>query len=179
MPKKEILVKDEGSHSPTGMTETDSSTSSEDAGSEDAFDPTADEEEVVEEEDEDEDEDEEMDSDNLDDDEDDDDRKKRRKRASNGGGSRAKTTQSQGKVEGKKSKGKKEIVEGYEDEDDEPDHDVELEDGQEIAGRIYPAPKTGQGEFVLCDIELRCSSRWSDIEEHVSVPQKPADTREE
>ncbi|EIW69854.1 hypothetical protein TREMEDRAFT_29389 [Tremella mesenterica DSM 1558] len=43
---------------------------------------------------------------------------------------------------GKPGKGKVGI-EGYEDEDDD-EYDVDLEEGQEIAGRIYSAPTTGQ-----------------------------------
>jgi hypothetical protein len=46
------------------------------------------------------------------------------------------------KSNGSAKRGKHVPVDGYEDEDD--DEEIELEEGQELAGRIYPAPKTGQ-----------------------------------
>lgn len=51
------------------------------------------------------------------------------------------------KKEPKNKVGDHEYIEGYDDEEDNMT-DTDLEDGQEIAGRIYPAPKTGQGERV-------------------------------
>ena len=68
---------------------------------------------------------------------------KGKKRKSNGGGGalgkKVKSTPSGGGTKGNVR------VEGYEDEDEDGGEEVELEEGQEIAGRIYPAPKTGQG----------------------------------
>ncbi len=135
--------------SATGLTPTPSPSSS-DAGSEDEFDPpSSDEDDPVEEEELDEKDDSELDSDFLDE-EDDEYAGKGRTRKSNGGGGvggsgkKVKTTPSTGRGG---SKGKVR-VEGFEDED-EMDEEVELEEGQEIAGRIYPAPKSGQGGVVL------------------------------
>lgn len=51
------------------------------------------------------------------------------------------------KKEPKNKVGDHEYIEGYDNEEDNMT-DTDLEDGQEIAGRIYPAPKTGQGERV-------------------------------
>ncbi|CAD6587427.1 MAG: hypothetical protein TREMPRED_004755 [Tremellales sp. Tagirdzhanova-0007] len=127
-------VKDEKDElSPTGMTESESPSSS-DADSEDAFDPLSSEEdepvedvEAAVESD--------LDSDLLDE-EDSDRALKVKKRKSNGKGGGSAKKIKDGKVQ----------VDGYEDEDEE-DEDVELEEGQEIAGRIYPAPKTGHGQI--------------------------------
>nr|KIR45255.1 hypothetical protein I312_05588 [Cryptococcus bacillisporus CA1280] len=47
------------------------------------------------------------------------------------------------KKEQKNKAGDHDYIEGYDDEEDNMT-DTDLEDGQEIAGRIYPAPKTGQ-----------------------------------
>jgi len=79
------------------------------------------------------------------------------KRTSPGGGGRwgkkVKTTpvteKSKSGRSGNGSGGGKVRVEGYEDEDEDDGEEPELEEGQEIAGRIYPAPKTGLGEYYL------------------------------
>ena len=131
--RKKRAKNEKDGHSPTGMTETESPSSS-DAGSEDNFDPpSSDEDELVE------DVEEAIESDlNSDflDEEDSDGVTKVKKRHSMGGGAGGSAKK---RIEGKVQ------VDGYEDEDDQ-DEEVELEEGQEIAGRIYPAPKTGHGE---------------------------------
>ncbi|WVQ95521.1 hypothetical protein IAU59_002618 [Kwoniella sp. CBS 9459] len=129
---------------PTGMTESepDWGSSSDDGGSEDDFDPSSDDndDEAID------DDDESIDSDYLDDQ----DGHRKRKAKSLGGGrggsaKKAKTNHGSGtnKNAPKKKNGTQVYIEGYEDEDDDED-DTDLEEGQEIAGRIYPAPKTGQ-----------------------------------
>ena len=123
---------EEGTHSPTGMTETPSS--SETGESEDEFNLDSVEEEADDlEEEADEEVDSDVDSDFLDEE----DVVPKRKK----GAKAVKPT-----TYGVKGKGKSKVqVDGFEDEDDGEEMDIELEDGQEIAGRIYPAPKTGQG----------------------------------
>lgn len=90
--------------------------------------------------------DEELDSDHLDSEDEDygSEGKKAKKRKSKGasgsGTKKAKLSNGNGTSS---SKGKNKVtVEGYDDEEFE-DLEIELEEGQEIAGRIYPAPKTG------------------------------------
>ncbi|ORX41119.1 hypothetical protein BD324DRAFT_613287 [Kockovaella imperatae] len=114
--------------SPTGMTETPSSSDAED--SEDDFNLESDDAEEPEEEIE-----SDVDSDFLDEE---DVPVKKKSRPSNGSG-KVPTSSSKGK-----GKAKRVEIDGYEDEEEEEDMEVELEEGQEIAGRIYPAPKTGQ-----------------------------------
>jgi hypothetical protein len=147
----------------TGLTSSGSSSSSNASDSADAFDPDSDvQDEVIEDAELEDSEDEEVDSDFLD--ENSDAGRKGKKRKSMGGGSGATSKRVRGEdADGEskvKSKGdksvKKEIgghgIEGYEDEGDDFS-DVELEEGQEIAGRIYPAPTTGKGKSarVRCD----------------------------
>jgi len=136
--------------SATGLTETESQSSSSDTASQDAFDPPSSEEDeaVVE----DEDQESELDSDFLDEEDDEYGGGKAKKRKSNGGGGGGSAKKVKPTVPVTNGKGMKSSngrstvkVEGYEDEDEDEDEDVELEEGQEIAGRIYPAPKTGQG----------------------------------
>lgn len=133
----------------TGLTSTEEETDSDpdsDAVSEDDFAPSSagdvgmdDEDDEVEEEDE------EMDDSDDSDDLDGAGRGSKRRR-------NIKSTPKKGsakKVKVSNGSGKKsQRVEGFED-DDEEDLEVELEEGQEIAGRIYPAPKTGLGELPL------------------------------
>lgn len=135
-------------HDATGMTDSESDTSSESGVSEDDFAPSSAEEDAEDAGEESEDIESEVDSDDLDE-EDVKPRKGGSKRKSTGasGGSakkKVKTGSGHGAV---RPNGKHEGIEGYEDEDADDD-EIELEEGQEIAGRIYPAPKTGQGEFV-------------------------------
>ncbi|KAI9633604.1 uncharacterized protein MKK02DRAFT_28411 [Dioszegia hungarica] len=130
----------------TGLTSTEEEDSSDsDAASEDDFAPSSaggnaggeeDEDEDMDEDEEDEDESD-VDSDDLDGG----GSKSKRKRGTPKKGSATKKV----KVEsGKKGKvAGKTRVDGFED-DEEDDMEVELEEGQEVAGRIYPAPKTGQ-----------------------------------
>ncbi|WVR08496.1 hypothetical protein IAU60_005551 [Kwoniella sp. DSM 27419] len=131
---------DEDEDEPTGLTSSESPSSSDD-NSEDAFDPDSDEEEDEPiEGDEEEDDEGSVDSDFLDEDE---GAKKKRKPTGGKVGQRpgpSKKVKSDGTSKGKSGSV---YIEGYEDED-EDDGDVELEEGQELAGRIYPAPKTGQ-----------------------------------
>ncbi|WVF67960.1 hypothetical protein IAT40_002722 [Kwoniella sp. CBS 6097] len=133
---------EDSDNEPTGMTdsEANSGSSSDDGGSEDDFDPSSDDEEDEAMDDED---DESIDSDYLDEE----DGPKKRKTKPSGGAragsaKKAKTSHTVGKVKAAKS-GSKVYIEGYEDEDEDGD-DTDLEEGQEVAGRIYPAPKTGQ-----------------------------------
>lgn len=133
----------------TGLTSTEEEDSSDsDAASEDDFAPSSaggnaggeeDEDEDMDEDEEDEDESD-VDSDDLDGG----GSKSKRKRGTPKKGSATKKV----KVEsGKKGKvAGKTRVDGFED-DEEDDMEVELEEGQEVAGRIYPAPKTGQGKL--------------------------------
>ncbi|KAK8850416.1 hypothetical protein IAR55_004334 [Kwoniella newhampshirensis] len=128
--------------SATGLTESEPPSSTDDSDSEDAFDPSSDEgfeeydEEVVQADGSD------VDSDFLDEEENEKKGKKRKSVGGGGGGTKkVKEENGPGKVKRDSGKGGHGI-EGYENEDD--DSEIELEDGQEIAGRIYPAPKTGQ-----------------------------------
>lgn len=118
----------------TGLTETESDdTSEDDSGDDDVF-AASDEDSVGEDE-----EDEEVGDDSGDSDDFDTPKSKKRKVASGkSNGAKGRT------VNGSAKKGKQVRVDGYEDEDELDE--VELEEGQELAGRIYPAPKTGQGE---------------------------------
>ena len=110
-------------------------TSSSDDDSEDAFDPpsSGSDEELVEEDEE----ESEVDSDFLDEEEDE-TRKRKAARGPQKPVKRAKPSNGKGK----------QAVEVDDDDDDDEDaeaSEVELEEGQVIAGRIYPAPTTGQG----------------------------------
>ena len=117
---------------------TESSSSSEESASEDDFDPSEGEEEEEEVE---EAEESEVDSEDLDGEQD--VKVKKVKRKSTGG------RQSVPKKVAKKEAGSHAHIDGYDDEDDAlSEDDSELEDGQEVSMRIYPAPKTGQGRFV-------------------------------
>lgn len=139
----------------------DSSSSDDNSG--DAFDPdsSASEEELVEDEEE-----SEVDSDFLDEDEDD---KSKRKSTSTG------------RVSGmKKSRpSSSKVAQAESEEEEEAVSDVELEDGQVIAGRIYPAPTTGQGKsrFLSTRIPLNLSPTRSNLAEYIQISQEPADTR--
>lgn len=82
----------------------------------------------------------------------------------------------------KPSNGKgKQAVEADEDEDDDADaSEVELEEGQVIAGRIYPAPTTGQGMLTAissANAEIGSPAR-SYISQYLQIPQEPTNTRE-
>lgn len=145
-------------HSPSGMTETESDSSSDASNSEDAFDPDSDsaiEEEVLESD---------VDSDFLDDDDQTADKRK-------GGVKRKSLNTKTTPVPSKRAKdtrtGKAERIEGYESEDEDDEDDIELEEGQEIAGRIYPAPKTGQGRFASRNPIDRPSTPRADLQKHV------------
>jgi hypothetical protein len=176
--------------SATGLTESGSSSSSNGSDSEDAFDPSSDDEdEVIEDA---EGEEREVDSDFLDGESDVGAKTKKRKsiaggeggRAVAGGGSSAKRTKvvkgENGDGEMKKVNGGHGI-EGYEDEDADLS-DIELEEGQELAGRIYPAPKTGQGRSIILRstldslLKLVRSCAWTDIAQHLQLSQESADT---
>lgn len=140
-------------HDATGMTDTeDDETSSESGVSEDDFAPSSAEEDAEDVAEESEDIDSDVDSDDIDD-EDVKPKKGGAKRKSTGtsGGAAKKKVKSGNGTGGGRSNGKHEGIEGYEDED-EDDEEIELEEGQEIAGRIYPAPKTGQGELALLSV---------------------------
>jgi hypothetical protein len=179
---------DEALDSATGMTESESESDSDSENSEDAFDPSSqedEEEEEVEEPTE-----SEIDSDNLDEDD------ARGKASKNKRKSVGKTSTSGRGVPAKKAKtetvGSTKLaknnghapIEGYEDEEDDDD-EIELEEGQEIAGRIYPAPKTGQGGSGTLSPQgrrevgslLTYSSTRSDIAKHPQLPEEPANTR--
>ncbi|WWC72475.1 uncharacterized protein I206_106437 [Kwoniella pini CBS 10737] len=136
--KAKILAKDEDEereHSPSGLTESEQS-STDDEGSEDDFIAFG-ESELDEPIEEDSDEDGSVDSDFIDE-----GNSKKRKSTSN---SRNKSSVKKAKIT-KLTNGKQSTtrIEGYEDEDEDDDEEIELEEGQEIAGRIYPAPKSGQ-----------------------------------
>jgi hypothetical protein len=148
-----------------GLTPSEDSSSSDD-NSGDAFDPdsSASEEEMVEDEEE-----SEVDSDFLDEDEHD---KSKRKSTSTG------------RVSGvKKSRPpNSKVAQAESEEEEEAVSDVELEDGQVIAGRIYPAPTTGQGKsssssMLSTRIRLTLSSTGSNLGEYIQISQEPADTR--
>ncbi|TYJ52282.1 hypothetical protein B9479_007125 [Cryptococcus floricola] len=141
---------DEGLAEPTGMTSSEEG-SSDDSGSEDDFGPSEDESEEGEAEPE-ESSGSEMDSDHIDDEKPKSKSKKKRK-ASSPKASSAKKAKTQGHTSKKTSNAGvkkaeeqgREYIEGYDDEDEDADFsDSDLEEGQELAGRIYPAPKTGQ-----------------------------------
>lgn len=173
----------------TGMTDTEeeSESGSEDGDTEDDFAPSDEddeEEEVPESEDE---------SEGSGDSDAFDDTPNRRKRK---GAAAAKSKKSNKKTAATQSKSKKggkhAPVDGYEDE--VVDSDIELEEGQEIAGRIYPAPKTGQGEsarsrvmFFWATEDYKCllkqpltsSSTRSDIPKHAQLFEEPPDSRAE
>lgn len=144
-------------HEPTGLTSEEENSSDDDESSEDEFGLSEDDKDGASVEDS-ESEAESMDSDLLD--ENDDFKSGRGKKR----GSSARNTKppskraklsanatsqaSSGKKKEQKNKvGDHDYIEGYDDEEDNMT-DTDLEDGQEIAGRIYPAPKTGQGERV-------------------------------
>jgi len=115
-------------------------TSSSDNDSEDAFDPdsSASEEELAEDEAE-----SEVDSDFLDEPED-----EQKKRKSTGGTS----IRPAKKASSSTRKGQQAVkIDDDDDEDEDAElSDVELEEGQVIAGRIYPAPTNGQGQLTDC-----------------------------
>lgn len=146
---------EDDSHEPTGLNSWEENSSSNDEGSEDEFGPSEDDQDGAGVEDsESESEAESMDSDFLDEDDDyQSNRGKKRgstSRKAKPPPKRAKTSakanrqaSSAKKKELKKKVGDHEYIEGYDDEEDDMT-DTDLEDGQEIAGRIYPAPKTGQ-----------------------------------
>ncbi|WWC92166.1 uncharacterized protein L201_007120 [Kwoniella dendrophila CBS 6074] len=138
---------DDGEQSPSGLTESEQNSSSDDEGSEDDFVASSESEadEPIEESDDD-------DDDSVDSDFIDEGKTKKNKRKSTSGGrggerkgnaKKIKTTHSSGSNNGI-SKNSHIRIEGYEDEDENDDEEIELEEGQEIAGRIYPAPKTGK-----------------------------------
>ena len=132
VPKKRVKVDSDGDEDATPSEQS----SSDDDDSEDAFNPdsSASEEEIVEEEEE-----SDIDSDFLDEDEEESASRKKRKSGAKGAGGSAK------KARGSIGGGKK-AVQVDDDLDEDPIlSDVELEDGQTVAGRIYPAPTTGQG----------------------------------
>ena len=108
-------------------------TSSSDDDSEDAFDPpsSGSDEELVEEDEE----ESEVDSDFLDEEED----ETKKRKAARGSQKPVK------KVKSSNGKGKQEVEADDDDDEDAAASEVELEEGQVIAGRIYPAPTTGQG----------------------------------
>ncbi|KAK6906757.1 hypothetical protein I203_100744 [Kwoniella mangroviensis CBS 8507] len=143
---KAKVEEDEDGDSPSGLTESDEPSSSDDGGSEDDFDPSSssEPEELIEEES---DEDGSIDSEFLDEDQPKKKTGNKRKSVSGGGkggGVAKKVKLSNGTGTGV-GKGKSDVkIEGYDDEDEYDDEEIELEEGQEIAGRIYPAPKTGQ-----------------------------------
>ncbi|WVW80960.1 hypothetical protein I302_102951 [Kwoniella bestiolae CBS 10118] len=131
---------DEDGDSPSGLTESDDPSSSDDVGSEDDFDPSSSSEpdEPIEESDE----EGSVDSEFLDEEE---PRRKSHKRKSLSGGRGGNGSAKKVKLSSGMARSKSNVkIEGYDDEDEQDDEEVELEEGQEIAGRIYPAPKTGQ-----------------------------------
>lgn len=143
---------EDDSHDSTELTSGEESSSDDDEGSEDEFGPSEDDQDGASVEDS-ESEAELMDSDFLD--EDDDyrpGRGKRRESTARNAKPPPKRTKTSAKANGQASSGKKkelkmkigdhEYIEGYDDEEDDMT-DTDLEDGQEIAGRIYPAPKIG------------------------------------
>ncbi|WVQ85875.1 hypothetical protein IAT38_008043 [Cryptococcus sp. DSM 104549] len=137
---------DEGFLSATGMTESEVDSSEDNAGSEDDFGPSEGEdvEEAEEESDE-----ESVDSDFLDEEDDKGKGKKRKTVGKSSGAKAGSAKKAKSSTKGSKpakaaaNGGTHEGIEGYEHED-EDDDDTDLEEGQELAGRIYPAPKTGQ-----------------------------------
>ncbi|OXB39410.1 hypothetical protein J007_00778 [Cryptococcus neoformans] len=144
---------EDDSHDSTELTSGEENSSDDDEGSEDEFGPSEDDQDGAGVEDS-ESEAEPMDSDFVD--EDDDyrpGRGKRRESTARNTKTPPKRAKTSAKANGQASSGKKkelkmkigdhEYIEGYDDEEDDMT-DTDLEDGQEIAGRIYPAPKTGQ-----------------------------------
>ncbi|WVO17534.1 hypothetical protein L204_105229 [Cryptococcus depauperatus] len=143
MPNEENENDDEknrDAHEPTGMTSSEDNASN-DTGSEDNYESAEEDgKEMVIEEDE-----SGLDSDNLD--EENEPKSKSRKRKAG----KPIITQKASKKKVKSNDTSKvtkpqtsshDYIEGYDDEDDDLT-DTDLEEGQEIAGRIYPAPKTG------------------------------------
>lgn len=179
---------EDDSHEPTGLNSWEENSSSNDEGSEDEFGPSEDDQDGAGVEDsESESEAESMDSDFLDEDDDyQSNRGKKRgstSRKAKPPPKRAKTSakanrqaSSAKKKELKKKVGDHEHIEGYDDEEDDMT-DTDLEDGQEIAGRIYPAPKTGQGESILTRRArtavylgpMLSSTPWSNITKHTQL----------
>lgn len=174
---------EDDSHDSTELTSGEENSSDDDEGSEDEFGPSEDDQDGASVEDS-ESEAEPMDSDFLD--EDDDyrpGRGKRRESTARNAKPPPKRTKTSAKANGQASSGKKkelkmkigdhEYIEGYDDEEDDMT-DTDLEDGQEIAGRIYPAPKTGQGEPLLTRRTrtaiylgpMLSSTPWSNITKH-------------
>ncbi|WWC65166.1 uncharacterized protein I303_107780 [Kwoniella dejecticola CBS 10117] len=150
-PSTRIQQNDEDDEdSPTGLTESEPS-STEDEGSEDDFVASSEDEAEVDEpiDDDSEDEDGSIDSDFLDEPK---SKTKKRKSISSSGNTKSAKKAKLHKSPHthththKQNRDKSHTrIEGYEDEDeDDEDEEIELEEGQEIAGRIYPAPKTGQ-----------------------------------
>lgn len=130
-PGKKPLTDHDDNDDSEELTGSDEASSSDD-NSGDAFDPesSASEEELLEE-----DEESEVDSDFLDEDEADKSKRKAK------GGSR-----------GRINKKARPSAISADDEEEEHEADVELAEGQVIAGRIYPAPTTGQGELIVLTI---------------------------
>lgn len=159
---KEKLAQDESEevdpHEPTGLTSEEENSSDDDESSEDEFGLSEDDKDGAGVEDS-ESEAESMDSDLLDENDDfKSGRGKKRgssarnakppsKRAKLSANATGQASSSGKKKEQKNKVGDHDYIEGYDDEEDNMT-DTDLEDGQEIAGRIYPAPKTGQGERV-------------------------------
>jgi hypothetical protein len=136
--KRMIVAKEDADEEDDEPPTPSENSSSSDNESGDAFDPdsSASDEEVAEDEEE-----SEVDSDFLDESE-----EEQRKRKSNSGGINRPVKKSRLS----NVKGKQAVQADVNDEEEEEDEDadaseVELEDGQVIAGRIYPAPTTGQG----------------------------------
>lgn len=59
------------------------------------------------------------------------------------------------------------------------DDDVELEEGQVVAGRIYPAPKTGQGGSYRRFSLANASPRGPSLAKHAQLPRPPPNPREQ
>ena len=130
---------DDEQDSATGLTETSSSSS--DAASEDAFDPESSvADEPIESD---------LDSDFLDEKDDFDPPSAKRGKKRNGTG--------RGGGSATKNRVKPRGIEGYDDEEFEDDA-IELDEGQVVAGRIYSAPGTGQGK---CYTKVRISDLFS------------------
>ncbi|WVQ70530.1 hypothetical protein IAR50_000049 [Cryptococcus sp. DSM 104548] len=149
--KEEDDEDDEGLAEPTGLTSSEES-SDDDSGSEDDFGPSEDGSDEEEGEPEDS-SGSEVDSDHIDDEKPYKSKSKAKRKASSPEASSSKKAKTQGHT-GKKTSNAgvrkaeeqgREYIEGYDDEDEDADFsDSDLEEGQELAGRIYPAPKTGQ-----------------------------------
>lgn len=164
-PKIEQDVSDDDNVEPTASSTDQSSDGDDD--SEDAFNPdsSATEEEVIGDEEE-----SDIDSDFLDEEKQDHGKKraKRKSGAGAGGGSAKKARTSTG--QGNQA--------AHDDEDEDANlSDAELEEGQTVAGRIYPAPTTGQGKLARFSWLPRSSlsATWQNIYEHIELPEEPTD----